>query len=363
MIALTGPTVADCGVADGLTLFTLRPGSDQTAHSTVWYDTSGQSRLTVNRYGALTTRGQQIIASTSGSVITLLIDGGNGFLQLGSTAGLGAHLYSGSGAPTISAVAGDYYLRTDTPTVAGQRLYICTADGANWTGFPHDANGNLSADNHISNRTSTATAAGTTTLDINSTQVQVFTGSTTQTVLLPTTGVIAGQTYTVINQSTGTVTVDSSGSNAIQGLTAGRIGTFIAKVDTPTAAADWHVVDLTASISASVHTMAQRDGSANLTANTLISSRASTATAGTTTTLSIASSQVQVFTGTQTQIVLLPTTSVVAGQLYTIINNSSGSVTVQSSGGNTVTTLTTGQAALCVALQDTPTTAAHWRAI
>lgn len=46
----------------------------------------------------------------------------------------GGHLYSASGAPTISATAGDLYLRTDTPLVANQRLYICTGT-TNWTGI------------------------------------------------------------------------------------------------------------------------------------------------------------------------------------------------------------------------------------
>jgi hypothetical protein len=34
-------------------------------------------------------------------------------------------VYSGSGAPTISAAAGDYYFRTDTPATPGQQLYVC----------------------------------------------------------------------------------------------------------------------------------------------------------------------------------------------------------------------------------------------
>lgn len=40
----------------------------------------------------------------------------------------GANLYSGSGAPNITgSVAGDYYLRTDTPTNSAQQLYVATA--------------------------------------------------------------------------------------------------------------------------------------------------------------------------------------------------------------------------------------------
>jgi hypothetical protein len=43
-----------------------------------------------------------------------------------------ATLYSGIGAPTFSANAGDRYYRIDTPGTSGQREYICTG-GTSWT--------------------------------------------------------------------------------------------------------------------------------------------------------------------------------------------------------------------------------------
>jgi hypothetical protein len=45
----------------------------------------------------------------------------------------GGHIYSASGAPTISAVKGDVYFRTDTPSTASQRIYVCTEAGNHWT--------------------------------------------------------------------------------------------------------------------------------------------------------------------------------------------------------------------------------------
>ncbi len=226
-----------------------------------------------------------------------------------------------------------------------------------------DSNANITADNFITTRASTVTAAGTTTLTIDSPQVQVFTGSTTQNCDLPTTSVIAGQCYTVDNQSSGTVTVRSSAGNSIQALGGTRVGVFMARVDTPTAASDWIVVGLTGSSSASNTSTALRDSNGQLFANAIWATRTSTATAAGTTALTISSTQVQVFTGSTTQTVTLPTTSIVAGMRYTIINNSSGSVTVQSSGANTVSTLTTGTQKDFVAQVDTPTAAADWRAI
>jgi len=84
-----------------------------------------------------------------------------------------------------------------------------------------------------------ATAAGTTTLVVGDAYQQYFTGSTTQTVALPTTGIVAGQQYQIVNQSTGIVTVQSSGANTILAVPANTTATFTALVATPTTAANW----------------------------------------------------------------------------------------------------------------------------
>lgn len=102
-----------------------------------------------------------------------------------------------------------------------------------------DANKNYTANAFIPGFTTTATAAGTTTLTIASTQTQVFTGSTTQIVKLPTTSVAQGAQYNVINESTGAVTVQSSGANIVIILASGTSGTFTANTATPTTAANW----------------------------------------------------------------------------------------------------------------------------
>lgn len=70
--------------------------------------------------------------------------------------------------------------------------------------------------------TVTATAGATTTLTAASTEGQVFTGVTTQTVVLPVTSTLAlGWGYDIINQSSGNVTVQSSGTNTIQVMAPG----------------------------------------------------------------------------------------------------------------------------------------------
>ena len=67
-----------------------------------------------------------------------------------------------------------------------------------------DGNANLSSDNFLPGFTSTASAAGTTTLTVSSNQYQLITGATTQTVVLPDATTCAlGTSFIIINESTG----------------------------------------------------------------------------------------------------------------------------------------------------------------
>lgn len=68
--------------------------------------------------------------------------------------------------------------------------------------------------------TSTATAAGTTTLTSASKVIQIFTGTTTQTLQLPAANLFGSNIaveYVVINRSTGTVTAQRAGSDTFDG--------------------------------------------------------------------------------------------------------------------------------------------------
>jgi hypothetical protein len=96
-------------------------------------------------------------------------------------------------------------------------------------------------------------------------------------------------------------------------------------------------------------------------ANATLRGWTTTATAGATTTLTNASSYQQEFTGTLTQTLVLPVTSTLAlGWAFEITNNSTGTVTVQSSGLNTIGTVVAGTTASLVCVAITGTTAASW---
>ena len=100
----------------------------------------------------------------------------------------------------------------------------------------------------IQGYTTTATAAGTTTLTVNSTQQQFFTGATTQTVVLPVTSTLTlGQSYTITNNSTGAVTVQSSGANTIAVLPTQTTITVVCILTSGTSAASWSTVPTIAS--------------------------------------------------------------------------------------------------------------------
>jgi len=86
-----------------------------------------------------------------------------------------------------------------------------------------------------------------------------------------------------------------------------------------------------------------------------------TATAAGTTTLTAASRHAQYFTGTSTQTVVLPVTSTLSlGHSHRIVNDSTGAVTVQSSGANNVIVLRQDQECLLTCILLTGTTAASW---
>ena len=104
-----------------------------------------------------------------------------------------------------------------------------------------DTNDNITTNNFISGYTTTATAASTTTLTVASTYQQYFTGSTTQTVLMPVTStLVLGQSFVFVNNSTGVVTVQSSGSNTITAMAGGTAAIFTCILTTGTTAASWN---------------------------------------------------------------------------------------------------------------------------
>ncbi len=237
--------------------------------------------------------------------------------------------------------------------------------------------------NVVDGYTTTATAAGTTTLTNTSNKQQYFTGATTQTVVLPVTSTLAtGWSYLIVNNSSGVVTVQSSGLNTLQAMAAGTslLVTCVSTAGTGTASWNWQYLASLASNSAyaivnggtgvtsvttapGANAWAGWDVNSNMSANSFIQGFATTVTAAGTTTLTVASKQTQEFTGSTTQTVVMPVTStLVAGQSFFIINNSSGALTINSSGSNLILSMAANTTAEIVCVLNSGTTAASWNA-
>ena len=130
-----------------------------------------------------------------------------------------------------------------TPVINGLATGTGVASAATAsTLVARDANINISANNALLGYTTTATAAGTTTLTVGSAYSQYFTGSTAQTVTLPVAStLVLGQQFFIVNNSTGVVTVQSSGANTVQAMSANSYLWVTCILTLGTSAASWNV--------------------------------------------------------------------------------------------------------------------------
>jgi hypothetical protein len=103
-----------------------------------------------------------------------------------------------------------------------------------------DADANLNANTFIPNFAVTTTTGGTTALLVTSAGLQYFSGTSNQTVTLPAPATLIGAGYSIkiINLSTGTVTVETSGSTLIQAM-GPNTELFVTAVGTGLTASGW----------------------------------------------------------------------------------------------------------------------------
>jgi hypothetical protein len=174
--------------------------------------------LTAARMPALTGD----VTTTAGSVATTIA---NGAVTLAKMANLAANSVIGNATGSAA-----------VPTAVG----MVSAATAN-TVMYRDANANVQANSFIENVATTATAAGTTTLTVGSAAIQQFTGTTTQTVVMPNATTMAnGQQFYITNRSTGLVTVNANGGGLLQSMAASSYAIFTL-INNGTAAGTWDV--------------------------------------------------------------------------------------------------------------------------
>ena len=182
----------------------------------------GKIGLTTHITGTLPIGNGGTNSATALSGSSIMVSNGTNIVQ--GTAGTTTTLLHGNaaGTPTYSAVSLTADVSGTLPIGNGGTNVTSVTTAPTATAFAGwDANKNLSANNHLEGYTTTATAAGTTTLLVGSTYQQFFTGATTQTVVLPVaTTLVNGLQYSIINNSSGVVTVQTSGANTVVAMAA-----------------------------------------------------------------------------------------------------------------------------------------------
>lgn len=211
--------------------------AEVTGGLTVWVDegtsfADTQWTLMTNDAIVLNTTALQFTKSGGAPVTadgTSLTQSGNTITRAALTGDVTAS--SGSNATTIAAnavtlakmatLAANSVIANNTGSGATPTALGLTAAATASTAMLRDTNANVRANAVATGVTTTATAAGTTTLTVASTQVQQFTGATTQTVVLPdATTLVLGQVYTISNQSSGAVQVNASGGGGVRSIAA-----------------------------------------------------------------------------------------------------------------------------------------------
>ncbi len=105
-----------------------------------------------------------------------------------------------------------------------------------------DVNSDLHANSFVPGYQTTVTSAGTTTLTVASPSEQFFTGTTTETVLMPVVSTLTlGQKYFIVNKSTDVVTVNSSGGGLLVLMGANTFAIITCIAITGTGSSSWSV--------------------------------------------------------------------------------------------------------------------------
>jgi hypothetical protein len=163
------------------------------------------------------------------------------------------------------------------------------------------------------------TGGGTTTLINTSNFMNILTGSSAHTVVLPdATTMFNGDVFYFINNSSLSVTIQNSATTVLATLLPSS-DAFVILQSNATAAGVWYF-------------------SYSIIANNMTS----TVSNGTTLTLTSGSAPIQQITGSSTQLIILPVaTSLPSNHIFKIINNSTGLVTIQKSDASALTTVAT----------------------
>jgi hypothetical protein len=146
-------------------------------------------------------------------------------------------LTSCTGLPLTTGVTGTLPIANGGTNATSVTIAPAATAFAGW-----DGNKNLSSNSFIEGYATTVTAAQTTTLTVSSAQLQFFTGSTaSQIVQMPAvSSLVTGMSWTIVNQATVVITIQSSGSNTILTLPAGATANLTCVSTSGTGTSSWY---------------------------------------------------------------------------------------------------------------------------
>lgn len=237
-IVITGGTGAVLGSGTSIAQHVADTTHSGYLSSTDWNTFNGkQATISI---GAFDTTPNANGLTLSGAAISLAAADGTHPGGISTAAQTLAGVKTFSSAPIMSSLTATQVVGT-SGTKALTTLDFSKVSSNN-TLAQRNSVGDLFSNNFVSNFTTTATAAGTTTLVSGNSAQQYFTGSTTQTVLMPVAStLVLGYSYTIVNLSSAVVTVQSSGANTIQAMASNTqlVLTTISMAGTGTASWNW----------------------------------------------------------------------------------------------------------------------------
>lgn len=243
------------GVNNGSSTFTIGGNTQFSGAYTFVGTLSGNTTVTFPTSGTLATTAQ----IPAGAALTQANDT-NVTLTLGgspSTALINAASITAGWSGTLAVARGG----------TGSGSVISTPTATSWAGW--DANYNLSANSFIPGYATTVTSSGTRTLTVASAEYQYLTGSTVgQIIQMPATStLVLGQQFTIVNNSSVVITVQSSGSNTIQAMNANTQLIATCVLTSGATAASWSIQYTSNSALATPITLANGGTGSSLTAN------------------------------------------------------------------------------------------------
>ena len=258
--------------------------------------------------------GDQVVPALSSTTPTAETSGIAGAVGTGTTSARADHVHALPTIPTIAgAPAAEAVGSTQVTGASGT-----ASDSAHVHAMPTAAQFQTALLVQPVGNTSTATAGSTTTLTNASTQTQTFTGTLAQTVVLPAANTLAfvGWFYCIVNQSTYPLTIQANGGTTLATVATGGY-LYITCTSIGSTTGTWQNEYLG---------IVQPRGTTT------------TAMAGGTTTLTMASSRQQIFTGSGTtaQTVVLPDARTLPfidwAFEFDNVSTGTGALTIQTSG-------------------------------